>query len=427
MFNWVLYLMFYLKKYFKSIISHNVAKNSLALIALQFVSIIAPLIVFPYLSRVLGIDGFGLVMLALSACAIGLIITDFGFNLSGTYKVSLKREDIDYVSELIGAIFIIKFLLGLIFFSCIVLYNSFIGFGVESDKVTLYIGLNVLVQVFLPTWFFQGIERMKNVTFYMVIAKLVFVLLVFLFINTETDAELVILFYSISNLFAAAIAIRAIYLNGYSIKTPLRLKLVDVFKDSSQFFLSRAAVSIYTAASTFLVGAFAGLQQAAIYGANEKLYQASQSITGPIAQALFPHMANKKDSKLLMKVVIFVGMPLTLGCIIVGFWADDILALIFGEEFRESGYILQLFLVITVVNFISVNFGYPAFAGINKVYLANYTVMLGAVVQMSCLVVLYIVDSFSSIHVVTSVLLTELVVMSSRVFLYKYHKLALSR
>ena len=53
--------------------------------------------------------------------------------------------------------------------------------------------------------------------------------------------------------------------------------------------------------------------------------------------------------------------------------------------------------------------------------------MLGALVQVFCLMVLYITDSFSSIHVVTSVLLTELVVMSSRVFLYKYHKLALSR
>jgi O-antigen/teichoic acid export membrane protein len=414
--------MFFFQKYFKSIISHNVARNSLALIALQFVSIVAPLIVFPYLSRVLGLDGFGLVMLALSACAIGLIITDFGFNLSGTYKVSLKRKDIDYVSELIGAIFIIKLILGLSFFTCIVIYNYFIGFGLESNNLIFYIGFNVLVQVFLPTWFFQGIERMKNVTFYMVIAKLIFVILVFSFINKKTDAELVILFYSISNLFAVVIAIRSIYLSGYFVGIPVNIRLVDVFKDSSQFFLSRAAVSIYTAASTFLVGAFAGLQQAAVYGANEKLYQASQSITGPIAQALFPHMANKKDSRLLMKILIFVGTPLAFGCMMVGLWAGDILALIFGEEFRESGHILQLFLVVTVVNFVAVNFGYPAFASISKVYLANYTVMLGALVQIFCLMTLYITDSFSSTHVVISVLTTEIVVMSSRVFLYKYHK-----
>ena len=85
----------------KKISSHSLARNSMALFTLQFVSMVAPLIVLPYLSRVLGLDGFGLVMLALSACAIGLIITDFGFNLSATYKISQKREDVDYVSELI--------------------------------------------------------------------------------------------------------------------------------------------------------------------------------------------------------------------------------------------------------------------------------------------------------------------------------------
>jgi O-antigen/teichoic acid export membrane protein len=406
----------------KKISSHNVAKNSMALFALQFVNMVAPLIVLPYLSRITGVDGFGLIMLALSACAIGLIITDFGFNLSATYKISKKREDIGYVSELIGAIFIIKFMLALFFLAGIVLYDYTIGFGVGSYMLTLYIGLNVLVQAFLPTWFFQGIEKMKNVTIYMVSAKVSYVLLVFCFIKVEADVELVVLFYAISNFIAVAIAVRSIYLNGYSIKMPVSIKMIEVFKDSSQFFLSRAAVSIYTSASTFLVGSFAGLQQAAMYGASEKLYQASQSVTSPIAQALFPYMAKKQDSSLLLKVVSFVGIPLAICCIIVGFWANDILAIIFGDEFRQSGNILQFFLVTTVVNFVAVNYGYPAFAGIGKVNIANYTVMLGALIQTICLLTLFITDSFSGLSVAISVLITELVVMLSRIVIYRHYK-----
>jgi len=406
----------------KKISSHSLARNSMALFTLQFVSMVAPLIVLPYLSRVLGLDGFGLVMLALSACAIGLIITDFGFNLSATYKISQKREDVDYVSELIGAIFIIKFRLALVFLVGILLYGYFIGFGIGRDMLSFYIGLNILVQAFLPIWFFQGIERMKNVTIYMLIAKLTFLLLVFSFIKEKTDVELVILFYALSNSIAVCIAVRSIYTSGYSIKKPVKLSVTEVFKDSSHFFLSRAAVSIYTSASTFLVGSFGGVQQAAMYGASEKLYQASQSVTSPIAQALFPYMAKKKDSNLLMKVVAFIGAPLAVGCIIVGFWANDILAFIFGDEFRQSAHILQIFLVVTVVNFVSVNYGYPAFAGIGKVHIANYTVMLGALFQIICLLILFITDSFSGLLVVSSVLLTELIIMSSRIIIYKHYK-----
>lgn len=406
----------------KKISKHNVAKNSIALFVLQFVSMVAPLIVLPYLSRTLGVDGFGLIMFALSACAICLIITNFGFNLSATYKISKRRENVDYVSELIGAIFVIKFTFALILLVSVGLYSYFIGFGIGSYMLPFYISLNVLVQAFLPTWFFQGIERMKNVTFYMVIAKIAYVLLVFFFIKEKTDVELVILFYALSNFVAVLIAIYSIYTNGYSIKRPVTVSIIEVLKDSSQFFLSRAAVSIYTSASTFLLGSFAGVQQAAMYGACEKLYQASQSVTGPIAQALFPYMAKKQDSVLLIKVVVFVGVPLTVGCIVVGFWANEILALIFGNEFRESGNVLQLFLATTVINFVSVNFGYPAFAGIGKVHVANYTVMLGALVQSLFLSILFITDSFSSLLVAGSVLITELVVMLSRVLVYRYYK-----
>jgi PST family polysaccharide transporter len=402
----------------KKISSHSVARNSAALFALQLVTMVAPLIVLPYLSRVLGVDGFGLIMLSLSACAIALIVTDFGFNLSATYSISKRRGDIEYVNELIGAVFIIKGAIALLLMLCIVIYTYFIGFGAGGLTLLIYISLNILVQAFLPTWFFLGIEKMRNVTIYMLLAKISYVFLVFIFINNKSDVNLVILFYAVSNLVAVSVAISCIYSNGYALKAPKSLKITDVFKDSSQYFLSRAAVSIHTSASTFLVGAFSGVQQAAMYGASEKLYQASQSITAPIAQALFPYTAKSKNTKLIMRIVIFIGIPLSVGCIMVGFWANEIMGLFFGDEFLLAGGILQLFLVVTVINFISVNFGYPAFAGIDKVHVANYTVIVGAVVQSACLFALFMTDSFSALTVVISVLVTELVVMISRVVIY---------
>lgn len=98
----------------KKMHNHSVFKNTISLFILQLTNVIAPLIVLPYLSRVLGINGFGLVMLAFSASSIGLVVTDFGFNLSATYSISKNRDKIDYISELIGSIFIIKMFLTLI-------------------------------------------------------------------------------------------------------------------------------------------------------------------------------------------------------------------------------------------------------------------------------------------------------------------------
>ncbi|MFB9998018.1 oligosaccharide flippase family protein [Providencia rustigianii] len=62
-------------------------------------------------------------------------------------------------------------------------------------------------------------------------------------------------------------------------------------KSSYTYFLSRASVVIYTSASTFIVGSYSGLNQAALFSSAEKLYQAGQSITSPVSQAIFPHIA----------------------------------------------------------------------------------------------------------------------------------------
>ncbi len=194
----------------RKIVQHSVAKNSFALFFLQFANMLAPLIILPYLTRVLGIDNFGIVMLSMSACAIGVIITDFGFNLSATYEISKNRENHSYINEYIGAVFIVKFFLAFVFCCGLLLFNS-----VNNPELLIYIGLNIFFQAFLPTWFFQGVEKMKGITIYMLIAKVVYIALVFLFVNKEADAELVVLFFAVSNFVAVVISLNFIYLNGY--------------------------------------------------------------------------------------------------------------------------------------------------------------------------------------------------------------------
>ena len=171
-----------------------------------------------------------------------------------------------------------------------------------------------------------------------------------------------------------------------------------------------------------VVGAFAGAQQVAMYSVSEKLYQASQSITSPVAQAIFPYLAKSKDQSVLSRTIIFVGAPLALGCLLVGYWAEDLLTLLFGAEFAEAKLVLQLFLTVTIVNFICVMFGYPAFGTLDKIHLANYTVYVGAAVQLIILYFLYLTNGISAISVVASVLITETVVMLLRMTLYIRHK-----
>jgi PST family polysaccharide transporter len=74
------------------------------------------------------------------------------------------------------------------------------------------------------------------------------------------------------------------------------------FKDSSQFFLSRVSVSIYTSANAFVLGLFTDNTMVGFYSVAEKLYQAMQSLYAPITQTLYPYVAKQKNITLFKKI-----------------------------------------------------------------------------------------------------------------------------
>ena len=60
------------------------AKNTLMLYIMQISSYIFPLISFPYLTRVLGAEKYGIVVFANSIMSYFTLFIEFGFLLSGT-------------------------------------------------------------------------------------------------------------------------------------------------------------------------------------------------------------------------------------------------------------------------------------------------------------------------------------------------------
>mgnify|MGYP000689963949 CR=1 FL=1 len=381
----------------------------------------------PYLSRTLSIEGFGLVAWGLSICVLGFIITDFGFGISGVEKIAKNKNDKIFINSYLGAVFASKLLLLVFTFIVLALYTLTepdILHG-SSYYFIVIISFVIFSQTFQPIWFYQGIEEMKSITIYTVTTKLLYLVSVFILVAESDDAWLVLLLYGISNLIGTLIAVYKIYTAGYRVSKPTPTLILDTISHSVEFFISRAAVGLYTGISVFLLGAFSGLQQVAIYSAAEKLYQGGQSISAPISQAMYPYVARTGDTKLLYKFILIALLPLLIGVSFCIFYSESIIVFIFGNEFSEGADILKVFLVCSVINFIGVNLGYPAFSSINKISFANKSVILGGTGHLICLLYLYWNDSLTALNIVFCVLLTEIVVLSLRLcglYYYTYIK-----
>lgn len=396
----------------------KLTKNIIALVFVQFSNYIAPLLVLPYLSRVLGLEGFGIVAMAMSLCAIALIFTDYGFGLSAPYWLAKNKNDKKLVASYLSSIFTAKVLLFIIVVTCVYFYlnrNGNINYDLTFQVAII---ITIFFQTFQTDWFFIGIEKMKNVTIIMVASKIIYLILVFLLINNATQISLLIICYAISNLIGSLIGFFFIYKEGYWLAKPTKQQVWRVFADSALFFVSRLSVGVYTSASTFVVGLFSGASAAALYSSAEKLYQAGQSATSPVTQALFPYLARTGNKHVLFKFIGLLFIPLALGITCCIYYSELIITTIFGLEFRPATDLLQIFLLTLLVTFIGVNFGYPAFASIGRIDIANKTVIFAAILQLIFIFSLYITDCVTAKNICLSIFIVEFIVMLCRVVLF---------
>jgi len=398
------------------------AENFLSLSTLQVLVYIIPFITLPYLTRVLGVYNYGLVNFAIAFNTYFIIITDYGFNLSAVREISVNREDPHRVSEIFSSVMLIKGILATLSFCILLLVILNIPrFSVNWQVYTFAFGL-VIGNVIFPTWFYQGMERMKYITVLNVLTNLIFLAAIFIFIRRPSDYLYVPLLQSMGTLTAGVIS-QWIIRTRFNVRfhlPPLRT-VYETFRDSTQFFLSRVSVSIYTSSNSFFLGLFAGNTAVGYYSAAEKLYTAAQGLYSPLMQVTYPYMAKTRNRAFHRKVLRYSLILNTILCGGIILFAPTIIGILFGPQYMPSVNVLRLLAVALMVVIPSILLGYPFLAVLGQQRYANGSVIIGSIVH---LIMLLAVSAFMNIYIVAClVIITETIVLAIRVYGIKKHNL----
>lgn len=394
------------KPLIKSIFKHSVAKNTTALLTLQIANYTVPLIVLLYLANVLGVEIYGVVAFSVGVVQLSGVLTDFGFGLSASHKISVRRESKNFVSRLIGAIFVIKLAL------LAVVALGISAFAFSTDKYSEYSLLfflsiiPVIGYAFQPTWFFVGIERMFYITTFSVIAKTLYVVSIVLLISDKTDYLWIPIANGAAQIVATVTAIICIYRSGYYLSIPKRREIFYAIKMTRGVFLSRLSVAAYMRSAVLLLGVFATPAAVAIYSLAEQLYIALQSTFSSIVLAVYPYMAKEKDFPLFYKIIGGCTCAAVFVACFGYYFAPKLVPMMFGEQWVASIPVLNVFFVAIIIHVMAAMSGYPLAAALNRVDVANKTVVCGAIVFLllaSILVVIGLVTplAFAVIMVVS--------------------------
>ena len=368
----------------------KILENIASLTGLQFASYILPLITLPYLTYVLGPDKFGLTQYAISLITYFQMFTDYGFNLSATRELAIVREDKLKVSEIFNSVMFIKILLCIISFLILLLIVVFIPkFSVDAEVYILTFGI-VVGNVLFPTWLFQGMEYMKYTSIINIIGKLIFTILIFVFIHQTSDYILVPIINSFGYLVVGVLGIY-VALTRFDIKVavPSLNNIKHHLKEGWHVFLSTIAINMYTTTNTFLLGLLTNNTLVGYYSIAEKFITAANGLFSPISQALYPYISRTVENedktsniirlRKLTKLAAILGATFSLGLFI---FADPLISILFGAEYANSIIILRILSIIPFMVSLSNIFGIQTMLTFN--YKEDFTkiVFMGGIIDI---------------------------------------------
>lgn len=398
--------------------------NFISLVLLQGVNYLLPLLSFPFLFRVLGVERWGLVTFGYALMQYFVMFTDFGFNLSATKYISEHRNDMKKINSYLNSAMIGRFILcGICFIILLILIACFQKFRIDSTFYLLYFGI-IIGNVLFPMWFFQGMENMKYITVFNIIAKSLSFLPFFIFIRTPEHYIYVPVCYSFGFILAGLVSIYIVY-HTMQMKwfIPSFREIKDSLKESSTYFLSRASTSLFTTSNSFLLGLVCGNTAVGYYSAAEKLYQAYNQLLGPFTGVLFPHIAKSHDVVFFKKIFYRLTYTNLFTVSLALLLSPVIIHIVYNTS---EVYTLNVFRILVCACFVTIPsmlLGYPFLAAMGHPLYTNWTVVFTSVLHMSGLVLLYLFGILNINTVAMLVIFTESTLLIFRVWGVKRFRL----
>lgn len=386
-------------KHIRNILSNNkqIVNNFSYVTLLEVFILLAPLITYPYLIRVLGIENYGVVITAQVLASYASKIIDFGSNGVCAKHVSVNRNDKLKLSEIVSSVLSIRFILWLF---CLIIYVVIVLLvPIYRTYITLFLLSYLLTinDVLFPQYFFQGIERMKYISIINITVKLLFILLIFLLVKDESDMNFVPLLYAVGYAMAGIISMYIIYAKiGLKLYVPHLNVMIFYAKDSLPIFATDMICTIKDKLSYFIIGSYCGMSDVVIYDLGLKINGLLVRPLQIISTVLFPRFAKSRNTNILTKVALVVILLTILIVILTNIFMPCLVKIFIDDPIDLMP--LRLFslapLFLSVSSFLGFNF-FVAF-GYNKYLL--YSIIITTIVYILTLLLMLVTNNLGSIY-----------------------------
>lgn len=326
---------------------HTLVHNTLSLYAVYLPNYFIPLLVIPYLARVLGAAGWGLVAFTQAFGTYLSVVIEFGFFLSANREVARHRGDRVKLGEILAGV------LGARVFLCLACIGPALAAGIwfpifREHPHLFWAGMFWgAVQGFSMSWFFQGLERMRLVAALETPAQFSGIIAILLFVHRLQDAWLVLVIQGLAYGLPAVVELVLAY-REVPFLVPTFRSIREGLRMGTSMFLYRGSLELYAKGNALILGLFVAPQLVGYYAAAEKISRASYRLLNPVTQALYPrmsyllHHAKEKAHRLARMGIILVGAGGLALSLLVYLSAPWLIRIIVGPEFAPAVPLLRI-------------------------------------------------------------------------------------
>lgn len=309
----------------------------------QGITILFPLLIFPYLLHILGISGFGVFTLLQTGIMYFDLLIAFGFGLTATKRIANAKEDVAMQKKIIAGVYFIQLLLFITSLIAILLCALFIAYLQQNIMLLLLAALYLLGNLLFPDWYFRGIQQMKNCTLVTLISKLISFVLIIVLVRQPTDITNAFFALAAGNVLAGITGFLLLqHKVKLSVKLPEKNFIAALFEESSYIFASIILAPFYSSVNIFILQFFTNPLVVGSYSIAQKIYNAATMLTGVVNNSFFPHLSQQYAAsvadykKSVQKLLVLIGSAFFILAAAQFFGAALIIQILVGNNTGED-------------------------------------------------------------------------------------------
>lgn len=267
----------------------SVKSNFLWNSAYQIIRIIIPLILTPYLTRVLGSEQLGISSYTNTIANYAVLFIMLGLGQYGSRTIAKAKHDKELMTKKFWSIYAVQVTSGVL---VSLIYVAYVTTVTGELALCSWVWLLIVVAEIVDfNWLFYGLEEFRIITIRNVIVRSLTIVAIFIFVHSSDDTWIYCLISALGAVVSNAIFVAMLPSRIAGFHKPALREVLAHVKPNLTLFAPIITISLYTQLNSVLLGAASTMSDVAFYASAYAVVSIPLALIQSLGQVLLPRLS----------------------------------------------------------------------------------------------------------------------------------------